>query len=128
MEQFDLLRQALATLEQLNIPHMVVGSMASMFYGQARLTQDIDIVVDLQPDKVESLCSAFPAPEFYVSLAAAREAVARGGQFNVIHPTSGNKIDFMIARHDPWGRAELARRQTVKLLPDLEAQSPAPRT
>ena len=39
----------------------------------------------------------FPSRTFTSAAAAANEAVQRHGQFNVIHPASGNKIDFMIA-------------------------------
>jgi hypothetical protein len=54
------------------------------------------------------------------------EAVARKGQFNVIHPASGNKIDFMIAGRSSWTAAQLARRKRVRVLPDLEAEVAAP--
>ena len=42
MEQADILCFAVGILENLNIPYMLVGSMASSAYGEARLTQDID--------------------------------------------------------------------------------------
>lgn len=45
MQQDELLRYAVETLERLNIPYTVVGSLASGAYGEPRLTQDIDIVV-----------------------------------------------------------------------------------
>jgi hypothetical protein len=113
-------------LEAQKLPYMVVGSFASAAYGEPRLTHDIDIVVQLRAGDVDRLCGAFPSPEFYVSASAAREAVLQRGQFNVIHPTSGNKIDFMIARDDPWGRSQLARRSPRPLLPDCETFTAAP--
>ena len=120
MEQAELLRQLIATLEDLGITYMLVGSFASGAYGEPRLTQDIDFVVDLSQDQVSALCAAFPEKKYYVSPDAAREAVRQVGQFNVIHPASGTKIDFIIARKDRWGRAQLARRQRVQILPDRE--------
>ena len=73
-----------------------------------------------------SICVAAPAGEYYVSWTAAREAVARGGQFNVIHPASGNKIDFMIARQDAWGRSQIRRRRREQILPDRLGYTAAP--
>ena len=105
---------------------MLVGSFASMAYGEPRLTNDIDIVVRLDLAAADRLCAAFPAPDFYVSQSAAREAVLTRGQFNVIHPPSGNKIDFMIARDDPWGRSQLARRVRKPLLPNRDTFVAAP--
>lgn len=126
MDQADLLRRVLDVLEQKGLTYMVVGSFASAVYGEARLTHDIDIVVDLHFDEVESLCAAFPPPDFYVSVEAARSAITSGGMFNVIHPTSGNKVDFVVARKDAWGRLRLQRRIRKRLLPDREAMVASP--
>jgi hypothetical protein len=117
LEQIDLFRMTVQTLERLGIRYMVVGSFASSTYGEPRMTRDIDIVIDVHGDQIERLCDAFPPDEFYVSQDAARMAVLQHGQFNIVHPDSGNKIDFMIARTDPWGREQLDRRQAV-LFPD----------
>ena len=121
MDQAKLLAYAVQKLEGLGIPYMVVGSFTSSAYGDPRFTQDIDIVVDLRADQVSALCEAFPAADFYVSREAARAAIEQRSQFNVIHPESGNKIDFMIARADPWGAEQLRRRQAIRFLPDLTA-------
>ena len=120
MEQPDLLRYVVEVLEGLDITYMVVGAIASSAYGEPRLTQDIDVVVDLRPEHIRHLCDAFPPGEYYVSAEAALEAVLQGGQFNIIHPASGNKIDFIVARKDPWGRIQVSRRQKVQILPDSE--------
>ena len=126
MEQHELLRRVVEILEEQEITYALVGSLASGVYGEPRLTQDIDIVVELQHSQVRRLCDAFPAPEYYVSEKAAREAVSVAGQFNVIHPTSGNKIDFMIARRDAWGRTQMHRRRREQILPDRPGYAAAP--
>jgi hypothetical protein len=118
VDQSELLRRVIEILEKLEITYMIVGSFASGAYGEPRLTQDIDVVVDLRPDQIAGLCNEFPEPEYYVSHAAAQDAVRRGGQFNVIHPASGNKVDFLLARRDAWGRSQIARRQKVLIFPD----------
>jgi len=80
VEQVDLLTLAIEVLEKQGVTYMVVGSYASGSYGEPRMTQDIDIVVDLQPAQVDALCDAFPPPEFYVSGDAAREALRRASE------------------------------------------------
>lgn len=126
MDQPEILRYAIDVLDEQRVPYMLVGSLASSVYGDARLTNDIDLVVDLRVGQVDDLCRAFPAPEYYVSMKAASDAVVRGGQFNVIHPTSGNKIDFMVARRDAWGQTQLSRRRQEILLPGLRGYVAAP--
>ena len=126
MEQPEFLRIAKQVLDRLEIPWMVVGSYATSIWGEARYTNDIDIVVDLALDSVPQLCGSFPHDEFYVSESAAREAIRFRKQFNVLHPASGNKIDFMIARSDEWGRLQLTRRRFGLAGPDFEIPIAAP--
>ena len=126
MEQTDLLRLAIESLDELRIPYAIVGSFASGAWGESRFTQDIDILVDVKAGQVNSLCRAFAEADCYVSEAAAHEAVAQKGQFNVIHPASANKIDFVIAGATPWTTAQLQRRRRVALFPDREADLAAP--
>lgn len=110
MRQIELLRLAIDVLNRLEIRYAIVGSFASGAWGEPRMTRDIDIVIELTASKVNPLCAAFPEDSFYVSRAAIEEAVAHGSQFNVIHPASGNKIDFMIAGGG-WPASQLARRR-----------------
>ena len=80
---------------------------------------------DLQIEKV-SFKNLTVIADYYVVPETVLDAIRRGGQFNVIHPTSGNKVDFIIARRDPWGRMQLSRRETVTLEPGLDAHVAAP--
>ena len=126
MTQGDFFKAVIAILESLGIDYMVVGSIASATFGEARFTNDIDIVVDLDEGQVLKLCGAFPKEEYYVSDRAALEAVRIRRQFNVIHPASGNKVDFVMARLDPWGRMQLTRRRKKNILPDCIAYAASP--
>jgi hypothetical protein len=114
VKQIELLRFTIAALERLEIPYAVVGSYASTAWGEPRMTRDIDVVVQLSPEQVGPLCGAFPLSEFYVSEAAALEAIRYHSQFNVIHPASGNKVDFMIVGGSDWSATQLQRRQQIQ--------------
>jgi hypothetical protein len=116
MEQADVVRFTLDALEELGVEYAIVGSFASIAYGEPRLTRDIDILVVLPPERVSDLCRRYPPPDWYVSEPAARQAVRARRQFNVIHTLSGNKVDFLIARDDEWGRLQMSRRQQVAVL------------
>lgn len=126
MEQSDLLKLAVRNLQRIGVPYAIVGSFASSVWGESRLTQDIDIVVDLKSQQVAALCGSFPEPDFYVSQSAAYEAVAGSGQFKVINPASGNKIDFMVAGRTVWAVAQLDRCKRVPLFRDQDANVAAP--
>ncbi len=65
MEQIDLLRYAIETLEQMLLPYALVGSFASSTYGEPRFTQDIDIVLQIHARDIPRFCQYFPSPDFY---------------------------------------------------------------
>jgi hypothetical protein len=105
---------------------LVVGSIASIAYGEARFTNDIDIVIELPSDKVKAFCAAFPSDDFYVSPQAVHQAVATHFQFNVIHPTSGLKIDFIVLSESDFDRSRRERRRQLFVLPDGPAWFASP--
>lgn len=116
MEQNEVFEFVLRKLEELGFRYMVVGSVASIFYGEPRMTLDMDVVLELEMQDIERFCAAFPADEFYVSSKAVFEAITHRTQFNIIHPDSGNKIDFMVVRDDAWSRQQISGRTSRKLL------------
>jgi len=121
MEQDDLLRYAVSVLEQLGADYFVTGSIATIYFGEPRFTNDIDIVVALSSDRVAEFCRAFPQPEYYVSEEAAQEAVKTHGQFNVIHPASGLKVAVIIPAHTSFNRSRFARVIRVRPATDYDA-------
>ena len=121
MDWIELQRLAASTLERLGIPYFFTGSAASMLFGEVRLTNDLDIVVDLRPEHVDALVASFDPDEFYVSKDAIRQALTFRTQFNVIHPVAVLKIDFIIPKLDGFDQARMRRAVRVRLAPDFEA-------
>ena len=99
----------------MGIPYMVTGSVASMIYGEPRLTLGVDIVLELQIDRAGAFLDAFPDSEFYrpplevVRAEAGRDA---RGHFNLIHHATGMNADIYLAASDAlhhWGPAHRQR-------------------
>ena len=126
MDQVELLRRLVASLERLRLPYFVTGSTATIFYGEPRFTIDIDVVVDLAIEDLGRLLAEFPADDFYVSEEAARRAVRTRGQFNVIHPRSGLKIDLIVAAMTDFDRSRFERRRRIHPAADYEADFASP--
>src|SRR5256884_1957086 len=100
---------------------MIGGSQAAVYYGEPRFTRDVDVVAGRGPPQIRALLARFPAPDFYVSGEAAREAGEPRGQFNIIHPASGLKIDIFVNRDTPYDRLRLERRRRLPLVPGRDA-------
>ena len=121
MEQADLLKKLVKALEGLGIPYLLTGSMASSVFGEPRYTHDIDVVVDITLAQVISLCAAFPDPEYYCSTEAAKQAVRDRFQFNILHTTSGLKVDVIVASKSDFDRSRLSRGIRLPAGQDFDA-------
>ncbi len=105
-------------LEPLGIAYMITGSVASMVYGEPRMTLDIDLVVAIDRDVAARFLDAFPETEFYrpplevVRLECARES---RGHFNLIHHATGMKADVYVAAGDALHRWGLERVRRIRV-------------
>lgn len=110
---------ALATviglLNRLGIPYMVTGSVAASAHGRPRSTHDADVVIDPTQPQLEQLVTALDDGGFYVSVDAARSALARRSQFNVIDTAQACKIDLILKKTRPFSTEEFSRRVSMDL-------------
>ena len=102
-----------AVLEQLNIPYMVAGGFAAIFYGEPRLTIDIDIVTDIKTQHIKAFIEAFPLPDYYLSEEAIKDSLHRRFPFNVIQTSTGAKADIVPLPDDMFSRIAFSRRQKM---------------
>ena len=109
MHEAELFLVFARPLRELGIPYMVTGSVASILYGEPRLTHDIDLVLELGRERLTEFCAAFPIEEFYCPPPEViRSELIRSsrGHFNLIHHASGFKGDIYLVGNDPlhaWG-------------------------
>jgi len=109
MTQNLVFKSVVDILTREDIPYMVTGSIAATFYGHARSTYDVDIVIAPSEESLGALVRAV-SREFYVSEDAARQALAHRRMFNIIHNTTGLKIDLIVCKARDFDRSALSRR------------------
>ena len=117
MGPFELLKKIVEVFEHLQVPYLVTEAVASIAYGEPRLTNDIDLVADLKDRNVAGLIEAFPSDEFYISEEMVRESIRQHGQFNIIHPSSGLKVDVIMKKNSPYDNSRFERREALRLFP-----------
>ena len=109
METDRLMIKVCKALEALHVRYAIGGSVASTRYGEARFTNDIDIIVDLPSTKIDAFITEFDPADFYISRDAAFQAFTARGQFNIIEPESGLKVDIIFTADDAHGAIQLSR-------------------
>lgn len=112
MSQQELLIRVVDVLQRLGIAYFVTGSWTSSMQGEPRSTHDLDLVVALEPELVQPLMEAFPAPEFYLAEPAVRDAIRSQSMFNLLENSEGDKVDFWMITDSPWDQSRLRRRRS----------------
>jgi len=126
MEQHELLLFVVGCFEKLKIPYLVTGAIASIAYGEPRFTNDIDVVVDISLIHIDAFKSYFPENEFYLDVDSMRAAINRRGQFNIIHPISGLKVDVIISKRDDFDLTRFARIKELNVSETKSANFASP--
>ncbi len=104
MEALKTLQLFIVPLEESQISYFITGSTASVFYGEPRLTLDIDVVIHLSQKEIAKFTSLFPIENFYCPPPEVIQIECRRrthGHYNLIHPESGFKADIYPASEDP---------------------------
>jgi len=111
-DQLEVLKDVVERLDRAGIRYMLSGSVALNYYAEPRMTRDIDLVVELTLDDVQSAAKAFSG-DYYLAEESIRAAVAERGMFNLIHLDKLIKADFIVRKDTDYRRAEFARRREV---------------
>lgn len=112
--EIEVLRDITHKLTRLEIPFMVTGSLAMMFYSLMRMTRDIDVVVELSLEDVDRFLDAFE-PDYYIFPDEVRAAVRTRRLFNAIHQHSVMKVDFISRKESEYGKVAFARRRAFRI-------------
>jgi len=97
---------------------MITGSVAGVFYGEPRVTHDVDLVLALKQRDAARIGDLFPLEEFYCppeEIIVQEVLRAQRGHFNLIHHESGFKADVFLANRDPLHQWALSERRTVEV-------------
>jgi hypothetical protein len=124
-EELALLR-VIRLLDEIGIPYMVTGSVASSHHGRPRATHDADVVIDPSPEALDRLVRELAGLGFYVDAGRARDALVRRRQFNVIDTESAWKIDLIIRKDRAFSREEFGRRREAEISDGIRAMLASP--
>lgn len=105
-------------LEQNQKSYFVTGGFAVSVWGRPRATFDIDIVMVIDEKDIRLVAKALRTlgEAMYVDEDVMKKEIRKKGEFNVIHPDSGLKVDFWVwDDKDPFDSSCLKRKITKKV-------------
>ena len=114
MNERELLLDCLHRLNRSRVVYYLTGSMASNYWGIPRTTHDLDFVVQLPPLAATRIIQEF-SDDFYIDEEAVQAAQQPPYQFNAVDTRSALKVDFWLARAEPFDQETLRRRVQVAL-------------
>ena len=105
MPQTELFLIFVRLFNRAGLRYVIGGSVAAIFYGEPRMTDDVDLVVFLNDADIRRLPGVFSRPDFYLppeEVIITEVARPQRGHFNIIHTATTFKADVY-----PTGRDEL---------------------
>lgn len=125
MRKLTLDKVYLKTIDLLNkekVTYLIIGGLATGVIGEARLTQDIDVLITIAKHKIKSFLNRAKKDGFSYSLKAVDEDIKLRGVFKL--RLGDFHIDFIIAGM-PFEESAFSRRQKIHLY-NREAYFPSP--
>jgi len=126
-EPVEVTLKVTQVLEDLSVPYLIGGSLASTLYGMIRATQDADIVAEMRLEHLPSFVAALQG-EFYLDDEMIADAIWHNSSFNMIHRETMFKLDLFIPRPRPYLQSQLTRaqRQTFTFESEVSAKFSSP--
>lgn len=109
-EPLEVTLQVTAVLEELGVPYVIGGSLASTLHGMIRTTQDSDIITGMRPEHISSFVSSLQN-EFFIDEEMITDAIQHNSSFNIIHRATMFKVDIFIPRPHPFQQSQISRAQ-----------------
>ena len=117
----DVLQDVVRRFDEVDLEYFLVGSLATMYYGRPRFTQDVDLVIRIKAQQISQFENLFPIEEYYCPpREVLHDEVIRRGSFNLIDQSSGIKVDLVIDKETAFYQSEFARRKKVEIAPGTE--------
>ena len=109
-------------LDQLNVPYVIGGSLASAVHGVMRATMDTDIVADLHLEQAQPLANALSGT-FYADVEMIKDAIEHHSSFNLIHLETMFKVDVFIPKEREFDRLQIQRGTSHVIATDPEEEA-----
>ena len=110
----ELLVAMIDALEAVEIPYMVVGSFSSNYYGIARSTKDVDLVIEFAADVLSDISRRL-GPRFRIDRQSPFETVTGTTRNLITVADVPFQVEVFRLSRDPHDNERFRRRQRARL-------------
>lgn len=112
---FDALKSTIELFKDLRIDYAILGGLALAVWGRERVTKDIDIVINIEEDRLKDLINLLKKSPFSI-----RSSLKRIGQSLLIFATYEDKITGFPIEIDLFIARTEFQKETLKRAKDIE--------
>jgi predicted nucleotidyltransferase len=109
----ELIEKVARNLESHKVPYMLIGGQAVLFYGEPRLTKDIDITLGLDTSSVQTVLSIVSELGLEVLVGDPVDFVVRTMVLPTFDPVTNLRIDFVFS-NSSYEKEALKRAKIAK--------------
>ena len=118
MQDLNVFRIYTDILNKNNFRYFITGSVAAIAYGDPRLTNDIDLVINLNESEIKKFVRAFPAKLFYcppIEIIKTELNRKSRGHFYLIHHESAFKADIYLTGDEEFNLWSMKNSREIQL-------------
>ncbi len=112
MDGYEATRLAIEAMEGLGIDYLLVGGLSSNVYGIPRSTKDADLVVAMDPKRLDALAEKL-GPEFSLDAQGSFEVVTGTTRYHLRIRNIPFEIELFVLGDDAFDRMRFERRRQV---------------
>ena len=109
-DQEEVSKDCTGRFDRLGIAYMLTESMAMIPYAMMRMTNDIDIVIEVRHTDAPRIIDAFE-PDYYVPHGNVERAVDKKKMFNMLHQTKLVKVDCVVRKDHEFQQLAFSNRK-----------------
>jgi hypothetical protein len=113
-DSISLAIQLQTIFADLEIPHYITGGVAAATYGEPRTTRDLDMVIALSLDRLDTMVKRLENEGFYVPGVEDLRS-GRLQTLGITHQETIARADLMLAGSSSFEREQFSRRRAIEI-------------
>jgi predicted nucleotidyltransferase len=101
-------------LDKKGIDYMIIGGQAALYYGEPRLTKDIDITLNAGIEKISEILKLVSELNFKILVESPEEFIKQTYVLPCIDESSGLRIDFIFS-FSPYEKQAFKRAAKIQI-------------